>query len=130
MGSNTGQAHYFETTQVQTWLTIRAQSREIEQAAKRLQTSTTTSPQAEHQTPQPRSAIERLPEEVLLAIMACLDYESLYRLSQASPYFLRLSFDDVFELDPGWRTFRFTVDSLVVGPRGRLFCRAGAVGSG
>ena len=52
--------------------------------------------------------------------MELLDYESLYHLSQTTGRFLRLSFDLVFELDPAWRAFRHTVDTLSDGPKGRV----------
>ncbi|KAI0540826.1 hypothetical protein GGR58DRAFT_89186 [Xylaria digitata] len=66
------------------------------------------------------SALQKLPEEILITIMGYLDYESLYRLSQTSCGFLRLSFDNVFESDPSWRTFRYAVDGLSNGPRRRV----------
>ncbi|KAI0014215.1 hypothetical protein F4779DRAFT_212218 [Xylariaceae sp. FL0662B] len=66
------------------------------------------------------SPLERLPDEILMQIMKHLDNESLYRLSQATPFFLDLSFDPAFESRPDWRAFRHTVDGLGDGPRKRV----------
>ncbi|KAI0018954.1 hypothetical protein F4780DRAFT_780831 [Xylariomycetidae sp. FL0641] len=66
------------------------------------------------------SEIERLPEEIQVQIMKTLDHESLYRLSQTTAHFLRLSFDPAFEAEPAWRAFRHTVDGLGKGPRERM----------
>ncbi|KAJ8125753.1 hypothetical protein O1611_g7884 [Lasiodiplodia mahajangana] len=103
----------FVASQAQAWGNIRERWREVGKTAIRLtRVSLRTQPPQEPDPPNPRnlSALERLPEEVLIAIMQCLDHESLYRFSQTTGYFLRLSFDSVFELDPAWRTFRYTID--------------------
>ncbi|KAI0115903.1 hypothetical protein GGR51DRAFT_367420 [Nemania sp. FL0031] len=103
----------FAVSQAQAWRSVREQWREVGKTAILLQAAILkTRPPQEPESPNSRrlSALERLPEEVLIAIMERLDYESLYRLSQTTGYFLRLSFDNVFELDPGWRTFRHTID--------------------
>ncbi|KAI1421687.1 hypothetical protein F5Y12DRAFT_689337 [Xylaria sp. FL1777] len=108
----------------QAWGSVREHRNQIEKAAKRLKTVETKAneqPEASSAQPHPLSAIEKLPEEVLISIMEYLDYESLYRLSQTTGHFLRLSFDIVFELDSSWRTFRHTVDRLSYGPQGRVF---------
>lgn len=58
------------------------------------------------------SPLELLPDEIQLQIMAQLDFSTLYCLSRTSPRFLRLSFDNIFEENPEWRTFRHTVDEV------------------
>ncbi|CAJ2506329.1 Uu.00g004590.m01.CDS01 [Anthostomella pinea] len=68
----------------------------------------------------PLSRLESLPEEIHMQIMRLLDHESLYRLSQTTGQFLRLSFDSAFEADAGWRAFRHTADCLGDGPRRRI----------
>ncbi|KAI0549451.1 hypothetical protein F4679DRAFT_271934 [Xylaria curta] len=108
-----------DTSQADAWRSIRQSQRQVEDAASRL-----TAISIEMQAPlesntshsRPLSSLEKLPQEVLIAIMEYLDYESLYHLSQTTRYFLRLSFDGAFELDASWRTFRHTVDSLSNGP--------------
>ncbi|KAI8952386.1 hypothetical protein F4801DRAFT_229422 [Xylaria longipes] len=113
----------FEASQAEAWRNIRQHQRQVEDAASRLKAiSIEAQAPLESKPPhsRPLSLFERLPEEVLIAIMEYLDYESLYRLSQTTRYFLRLSFDIAFESDPSWRTFRHTVDSLSNGPRRRV----------
>lgn len=113
----------FETSQAEAWRSIRQSRRQVEDAASRLQTiSIEAMAPLESKSPRsrPLSSLEKLPEETLIAIMEYLDYESLYRLSQTTGYFLRLSFDSTFESDPSWRTFRHTVDLLGNGPKGRV----------
>ncbi|KAI1125038.1 hypothetical protein F5Y10DRAFT_284543 [Nemania abortiva] len=103
----------FASSQALAWRGIRDHRHVVENAARRLgglSLATQLPQEPDPPNPRPSSALEKLPEEVLIAIMECLDYESLYRLSQTTGYFLRLSFDSVFELDPEWRTFRYTVD--------------------
>ncbi|KAI0976124.1 hypothetical protein F4678DRAFT_482369 [Xylaria arbuscula] len=102
------------------WRSIRDHHYQIEEAATRLNAAVTKTPEQPEEEPHPSSAIESLPEEVLVAIMEYLDYGSLYRLSQTTGYFLRLSFDIIFELDASWRTFRHTVDRLSDGPKRRV----------
>ncbi|KAI0392329.1 hypothetical protein F5Y17DRAFT_477772, partial [Xylariaceae sp. FL0594] len=86
-----------------------------------------TRPSFNAHIPKLLSPLERLLEEILLLIMSCLDYESLYRLSETSELFLRLSFDDVFESDAAWRAFRHTVDRLRGGRVGVGVGMGGAV---
>ncbi|KAI0486797.1 hypothetical protein F4859DRAFT_314023 [Xylaria cf. heliscus] len=112
-----------ETSQAEAWRSIRQSQRQVEDAAGRLKSISIEAhvplePNYSHS--RPLSSFERLPEEVLITIMAYLEYESLYRLSQTTGYFLRLSFDITFESDPSWRTFRHTVDSLGNGPKRRV----------
>ncbi|KAI1306380.1 hypothetical protein F5Y03DRAFT_354602 [Xylaria venustula] len=102
------------------WRSIREHHNQIEKAATRLNAVGTKTPEQPEAEPRPLSALESLPEEVLVAIMEYLDYGSLYRLSQTTGYFLRLSFDIIFELDASWRTFRDTVDRLSYGPKCRV----------
>ncbi|KAH9899117.1 hypothetical protein F4778DRAFT_186531 [Xylariomycetidae sp. FL2044] len=66
------------------------------------------------------SPVETLPEEIQIQILKYLDYASLYRVSQTTAHFLRLSFDGTLEADPEWRAFRHTVDGLGDGPRKRV----------
>ncbi|KAI0460518.1 hypothetical protein F5B21DRAFT_519243 [Xylaria acuta] len=112
----------FETSQTEAWRSIRQRQRQVVDAASRLKAISieARAPESNPSHSRPLSSFERLPEEVLIAIMVYLDYESLYHLSQITGYFLRLSFDNTFELDPSWRTFRHTVDSLGNGPRRRV----------
>jgi serine/threonine protein kinase len=112
-----------EASQASAWGSIRQHHDNVETAASRLSTirfeeEPSIDPDSSHH--HILSALERLPEEVLLAVMEYLDYESLYRLSQTTGYFLRLSFDSVFESDSAWRVFRHTVDGLSDGPRKRV----------
>lgn len=107
----------------QAWKSVREHHHQIEKAASRLKAidiKTQEQPEESSSEPHPLSALERLPEEILITIMEYLDYESLYRLSQTTGYFLRLSFDIVFEFDASWRTFRHTVDRLSNGPKRRV----------
>ncbi|KAI0191191.1 hypothetical protein EV127DRAFT_480561 [Xylaria flabelliformis] len=117
----------FETSQADAWRNIRHSQRRVEDAASRLAAiSIEIQAPLESNTShtRPLSSLERLPQEVLIAIMGYLDHESLYHLSQTTGYFLRLSFDSAFELDASWRTFRHTVDSLSNEPRRGLLDRA------
>ncbi|KAI1155014.1 hypothetical protein F4825DRAFT_108542 [Nemania diffusa] len=103
----------FGSSQTQAWGSIREHRHEVEKAASRLGAVSMEAQPSPEPTPinsRPSSALERLPDEVLIAIMGYLDHESLYRLSQTTGDFLRLSFDSVFEQDPSWKTFRYTVD--------------------
>ncbi|KAI0437179.1 hypothetical protein F4803DRAFT_172888 [Xylaria telfairii] len=112
-----------ETSQTEAWRSIRQSRCQVEDAASRLKAiSIEAMAPLESKSPRsrPLSSLEKLPEEILIAIMEYLDYESLYRLSQTTGYFLRLSFDSTFESDPTWRTFRHTVDLLGNGPKGRV----------
>jgi len=115
-------------TQSSAWASIRQHQDEVAKAASRLETLTLaptehesdlTTPATAAVAARPLSALERLPEEILLEIMKGLDHESLYRFSQTTGYFLRLSFDEVFESDGAWRTFRHTVDYLNGGGAGK-----------
>ncbi|KAI1822974.1 hypothetical protein F4861DRAFT_356601 [Xylaria intraflava] len=108
-----------EENQAQAWRSVRENKNQIEKAARRLQTID-VEPEPDAPSPQLLSPLERLPEELLILIMQCLDHESLYRLSQTTAHFLRLSFDNVFEMDAAWRAFRHTVDLLNDGPHKRL----------
>ncbi|RWA12164.1 hypothetical protein EKO27_g2943 [Xylaria grammica] len=103
----------------QAWRSVREHYNQIKKAASQLEAITMKAHASFETSPSrtpPLSALERLPEETLIAIMEYLDYESLYRLSQMTGYFLRLSFDGVFEKDPSWRIFRYTIDGLGNGP--------------
>ncbi|KAI3337195.1 hypothetical protein HD806DRAFT_475946 [Xylariaceae sp. AK1471] len=109
-----------EASQASAWGSIRQHHNEIETAASRLNTIKIEAAETDSSHHYALSALELFPEEVLLAIMKYLDYESLYCLSQTTGYFLRLSFDSVFESDPAWRAFRHTVDGLSDGPSRRV----------
>ncbi|KAF2970950.1 hypothetical protein GQX73_g2534 [Xylaria multiplex] len=109
------------------WRGVREHHHQIIEAASRLEAiriRTLASPEESSSHAHSLSALQRLPEEVLVTIMGYLDYESLYRLSQTSSGFLRLSFDSVFESDPSWRTFRHAIDGLSNGPRRRVLGKA------
>ncbi|KAJ2987803.1 hypothetical protein NUW58_g4310 [Xylaria curta] len=119
----------FESLEAQAWSTIRDNHHSVANAAKRLDSIATKAQgplESESESSRRRllSAFERFPEEVLIGIMGYLDYTSLYNLSQTTSYFLRLSFDNAFESDPSWRTFRHTVDRLSDGPRGQFLNRS------
>ncbi|TGJ78658.1 hypothetical protein E0Z10_g10102 [Xylaria hypoxylon] len=110
----------------QAWRSVREHHHQINKAASRLNSikiKTQEFLEASSSQAHELSALEGLPEEILIAVMEYLDYESLYRLSQTTGYFLRLSFDSVFESDPSWRTFRHTIDGLSNGPRRRVLDR-------
>ncbi|KAI8628716.1 hypothetical protein F5Y19DRAFT_112061 [Xylariaceae sp. FL1651] len=111
----------FEASQTQVWSSIRQRHTEVETAASRIKTiNTEPQPAADASHLRALSPLEWLPEEILVSIMERLDHESLYRLSQTTGHFLRLSFDSVFETDPAWRAFRHTVDGLSDGPSRRI----------
>ncbi|KAI1505576.1 hypothetical protein F5X99DRAFT_368512 [Biscogniauxia marginata] len=126
----------FERSNLRTWDLIRRNREEVERAAAsittvRTETEACDDDDAEANLPRyPLSRLERLPEELQIYIMKYLDYDSLYRLSQTTSHFLKLSFDATFEADPSWRAFRHTADGLGDGPRRRILDGSGTRGPG
>ncbi|KAI1484801.1 hypothetical protein F5X96DRAFT_662804 [Biscogniauxia mediterranea] len=123
----TFQSEAFQRSIQRTWELIRSFRGDVEWAATHIDTinpkSGSGSQEDVEATPShyhPLSRFERLPEEIHMHIMECLDHENLYRLSQTTAHFLKLSFDSTFEADPSWRAFRHTVDGLGEGPRRRI----------
>ncbi|KAJ8115087.1 hypothetical protein ONZ43_g4748 [Nemania bipapillata] len=103
----------FGGSEARAWRSIREHRQEVRKAANLLRARGIGVQIFEEQEPlhvRPRSALESLPDEILVSIMEYLDYGSLYRLSQTTGEFLRLSFDGIFEVDAEWRTFRYTID--------------------
>ncbi|KAI1172189.1 hypothetical protein F4777DRAFT_582219 [Nemania sp. FL0916] len=99
------------------WRKIHLFQKEVTEAAKVFDASTaqyrvSATPDA---PPQQRqfSALEKLPDEILLMIMENLDIESLFWLSHVSKQFLVLSFDRVFESKSRWHNFRRVADGLI-----------------
>ncbi|KAI0593936.1 hypothetical protein F4775DRAFT_575857 [Biscogniauxia sp. FL1348] len=121
------QSQVFQRSIRRTWGLIRSFHGDVEWAAIRINTINTKSGLGRQEGVEatlspyhPLSRLERLPEEIQMHIMKCLDHENLYRLSQTTSHFLKLSFDSAFEADPSWRAFRHTVDGLGEGPRRRI----------
>ncbi|KAI1344135.1 hypothetical protein F5Y15DRAFT_410986 [Xylariaceae sp. FL0016] len=111
----------FDESRTRAWGLVRRHHGVVADAAKKLKTLEAQCVEEERHPSQHRlSALERLPDEILVHVMVLLDNESLYRLSQTTAKFLRLSFDKEFEASGDWRAFRHTVDALSIGPKRRI----------